>query len=78
MTPVPLHGNGHKATMDWFNGSFGACTIGLQVELLESVFSDLPSWLALVGRSLLSSTDFYRTPTDSIGVLDILLSIQKL
>jgi len=37
--------------MDWFTGSFGACTNGLQVELLESVFSDLPSRLALVGLS---------------------------
>jgi len=37
--------------MDWFTGSFGACTNGLQVELSESVFSDLPSRLALAGLS---------------------------
>jgi len=49
--PVPLHGNGRKATMDWSTGSFGACTNGLQVELLESAFSDLPSRLALAGLS---------------------------
>jgi len=32
-------------------GSFGACTIGLQVELSESAFSGLPSRLALMGLS---------------------------
>ena len=37
--------------MEWFTESFGACTSGPQVELLESVVSDLPSRLALVGLS---------------------------
>jgi len=34
-----------------FTGSFGACTNGPQVELSESVFSDLPSRLARAGLS---------------------------
>ena len=34
-----------------FTESFGICTNGPQVELSESVFSDLPSRLALAGLS---------------------------
>ena len=47
--PVPLVLEAPAQGAQESAGSFGACTNGPPVELSESVFSDLPSRVALVG-----------------------------
>jgi len=62
--------------LTWLRPSLRRDLIDHRNILILSLFSE--GRTINIMRSLLSPTDSYRTPTDSIEVLEILLSIQKL